>query len=137
MKTLWNLITEHPLKFFAIVLGLIILYLVYGCEPRTASVIDPARQVNKYELKAELDLVVTRFENKFQDIAQQEEFRKALFDTAINMFITGQIDPLGVVMTLASVLGLGALGDDVRLRKKLKLTVSAQPAMALPVAPPT
>jgi len=127
MKTLWNLIKEHPLKFCAIVLGLIILWLVYGCEPQTSSVIDPTRQVNKYELKAELDLVVTRFENKFQDIAQQEEFRKALFDTAINMFITGQIDPLGVVMTLASVLGLGALGDDVRLRKKLKLTVSSPP----------
>jgi len=129
MKTLWNFIKEHPTKTAAVIIALIILWLTYGCEPKTVSVVEPPKMVNKYELKAELDLVVARFENKFTSIAQEEEFRRALFNSAVNMYTTGQIDPVGVLITLSGIFGLGAVGDDVRLRRKIKTTISTPPTV--------
>jgi len=120
MQKLISFVQEHPFKCAAIFLILVLLALAYGCQPKTTSVINPPQRVDKYELKAEMELIVTQFETKFDNIAQQEELRNALFAAAGKMYTTGTVDPYGVALTLAGILGFGAVGDDVRLRRRIK-----------------
>jgi len=121
MTDLWTFLKNHPFKIVALIFIIALLIYSFGCEPKVASVVDPLRQVNKYELEAEVSVVITQFENKFESIAKREEIRNALFNASLAMFRTGQVDPLGIIVTLGGVLGFGALGDDVRLRRKIKL----------------
>ena len=120
MEKIFGFIKEHPLKCFACLIILVLLIFAFGCEPQVVSVIDPPRKVNKFELEAEVNVVITQFENKFEDIAKQELFRQAVFDAALQMFQTGTVNPLGVFLTLGGILGFGAVGDDVRLRRRIK-----------------
>jgi len=120
LSKIFELIKEHPYKFFAVLIVLALFLWAASCSPKVKSVIDPPRMVNKFELQAELDLIIVQFENKFESIAQQEEFVTALFDAAAQMYTTGTIDPVGVGLTFLGILGLGAGADDVRLRRRIK-----------------
>jgi len=133
MSRLIDWISEHPYKIISIILIVILCLLAFACQPKAGSMIEPGRMVNKFELQAELDIIITRFEDKFESLSQQEAFRHALFNASLEMFRTGTIDPLGVILTLGGILGFGAGADDVRLRRKIKrtnlLTPPADPAM--------
>lgn len=129
MEKIIAFIKEHPLKFVAFLLIVLLLVFTYGCEPKVTSVVDPPRQVNKFELEAEVNLVITQFENKFESIAKQEEFKRAVFAAALEMFQTGTVNPVGVAVTLGGILGFGALGDDVRLRRRIKRNGSTSPTV--------
>lgn len=115
-----KIITDNPYKALALALIVILLIYFFGCDAKTTSVLDPPKKVTKEELRAELDLFVANFETKFRNIERQEAFKEALFNAALIMYQTGNVDPVGVVITLAGIFGVGSTVDTVRLRKKIK-----------------
>ncbi len=102
-----------------IVAGFLLVY-AYGCEPQTSSLITPGEKVTRTELITEIDLLEFKLERGIADLDQQQRIRDLVFQQGLIAAQTGTVNPVAVITGLMSVLGVGALADDVRLRKKIK-----------------
>lgn len=110
---------KYPIIFSLIICGLMLLY-AYGCEPKTTSLIEPSRKVTRPELVTELDILIAKSDIAFSDLERQEKLRSLILQQTLTFHQTGIVDPVGLITSLMAVLGIGAVADDVRLRKKIK-----------------
>jgi len=113
-------IKEHylPLITFSLIAG--VLWFAYGCEPKTRSLLQPNRKVSGPELTIELEALVSMYEIRVDDLEKQAAFQQWFFNQTAEFATTGTANPIGVLMSLLSVFGLGAGADNLRVRKKLK-----------------
>jgi len=89
-----------------------IIYLV-GCEPKTKSLVDDGRLVNRQELQLELDQIIGLAQLRMVDLDQQEQFRAIILENAL-ILVQGQpFNPLGLITAAAAVYGLMAGGSKV------------------------
>ena len=102
-----------------IVAGLLLLY-AYGCEPRTGSLITPGEKVNRKQLLTEFEMLEYKLESSIENLDQQQRIRDLIFQQGLIIAQSGGVNPIGLITALMSVLGVGAIADDVRLRKKIK-----------------
>lgn len=116
MTKLWQFIRHNSGMVVGCTLAAIVLTWAYGCQSQVRSIVNPVVFVNRGELHLEVDHFVSQAELKFQDLDKQDEFKQALFDIAINFMETGQVNPIGVAMTIATILGVAAGVDNVRKR---------------------
>lgn len=96
------------------------LFYAYGCEPKTRSLLDPNRKINRQDLTFEMQTLLNRSEVGFADLDHQIEIRNLIFQQGLLIAQGGSINPLGVITSVMAVLGIGAAADDIRLRKKIK-----------------
>jgi len=90
-----------------------------GCPARTKSLIDPTKQIGRQELQLEIEQLLQKAELGFGNIERQEKIRELLFQQSL----------IAVMLTIGSILGLGATIDNVRKRKEIKkLTPPPKPA---------
>ena len=110
-------------KIFLIVPGLLsfgLLIFAYGCEPTTRSLVNPNTKVTSAELETEFKVLLLQHEARTADIGRQQEIRNLIFQTALATAESDGVNPLGVITSIMTILGIGALGDDLRLRKIIK-----------------
>ena len=98
----------------------ILVFYAYGCEPTTRSIVTPTKKVNAMELQSEIDYLMAISEVRFSELEKKAQFRDAVFNQTIKIVETGNVTPMGLITSLAAVLGLGMGADDVRLRKERK-----------------
>jgi len=94
-----------------------LLLWTYSCTPTTQSLLTPQTQVSRLELLAEVEMFNARLQGRIENLEQQEQFRSLLFDQAAIVGSGGTLNPLGILTSLAAVLGLGATADNIRKRK--------------------
>ena len=97
-----------------------VLWFAYGCEPKTRSLVQPNLKVTGNELSIELETLVRIYNLRIDDLEKQEAFKQWFFNQAAEVVETGQVNPIGVLTSLLSILGIGAGADNLRVRKKLK-----------------
>jgi len=97
-----------------------VLWAAYGCEPKTRSLIQPRHKVNAKELQVELETLVGMYNIRIDDLKKKLELQQWFFEQAGQFATTGTANPVGVLMSLLSVMGIGAGADNLRVRKKLK-----------------
>jgi len=107
-----------------IIAGSTLLFYAFGCQPKTPSIINPDRKVTVGELQIEIDSLMTLSELRFADLRKQQEIKQFVFNQAIAIGQTGEVNPIGILTSLLAVLGMGATADDIRLRKQRKLTTT-------------
>lgn len=115
MKKILEVLNLNHWYIVGIALGVIFLLWLYGCESTTVSLIDPEKKVNRYELRAEADLLVARIENKFSDLDRQDEIKQLLLDQAAIFGQTGQFNPTGLLNAFISI---GAISFGLNQRTK-------------------
>ncbi len=99
IKKQWTII------FTALITVGIILF-VYGCEPKTGSLIDDNRQVNRQELQLELDQIIGLAQLRMVDLDKQEQFRAVILQNAL-ILVQGQpYNPLGIITAIAGIYGV-------------------------------
>lgn len=112
------------------IIAIIILWLMFGCESQVQSLIDPAKKVTRPELTLELESELGRLEflsrnldararAKFNSLDSQDKLKQFVTQQIVIYSQTGGVNPLGIVTSLMSILGIGAVTDNVRLRKKI------------------
>jgi len=100
-----------------------------GCPARTKSLIDPTKQIGRQELQLEIEQLLQKAELGFGNIERQEKIRELLFQQSLIAVGTGTFNPSAFMLTIGSILGLGATIDNVRKRKEIKkLTPPPKPA---------
>ncbi len=105
---------------------LVIAY-AYGCESETRSLIYPERKVTRAELTTELELLEQKSAIAYADLERKDRIRDLVLNQSLIIAQTGTVNPVGVIMSIMSVLGIGVAADDVRVRKKLKRAIPYVP----------
>ena len=118
---MWKKLKEKLPVFITLQACIFLVCYAYGCEPKTKSLIDPQRKVDRAQLKTEIELLMMQSENRIADLDRQVAIRKAVFEQGLLIAQTGTINPLGVATSLLAILGIGMTADDIRLRKKVKV----------------
>ena len=96
---------------FLVTFGLLI-YL-YGCEPKTESLISNGRKVDRQELQLELNQIIEFAQLRMVDLDKQEQLRAVILQNAL-ILVQGQpFNPLGLITAVASVYGVTQAGRNV------------------------
>ncbi len=115
-----------------IILCVIVLGWTYGCVSTVESLLMPGKKIARPELNIEFNSEMSRLENELttltktyevreQDLDRQDAFKQQLFQQGVAFAQGGQVNPLGVVMTLGTLL-LGGVVIDNRSKDKVIAT---------------
>jgi len=104
----------------SILIGGAFLIWIVGCESQVSSMFEPETKVTREILNSEVDLFLARAEEKYRTLDQKDMFKKLLTDQASIAAQGGTINPLGLVTTILSIIGSGAIVDNIRKSRKIK-----------------
>ncbi len=119
MKIIKKYLAEMPLITASAICVLLLLF-AFGCEPKTASLLNPNRQVSRQQLENEFDYLLQVHQERTADLEKQEEIKQIIFQQGLIVAQGGGYNPIGIATTLLAVLGFGAGIDDIKLRRKIK-----------------
>lgn len=116
MLKIWTFVRHNS----GIVIGFaavpLVLFYAYGCQSTVKSLVNPSARITRPQLQAEVDYFLAQAEAKFADLDRQDLFKSTLFNAAIDFAQGKAVNPVGVASVIGSVLGLGAVVDNVRKR---------------------
>lgn len=123
-------------------------FLLYSCDLRLKSPMDPSQKLTQKEMEAaltawiseqesKLDLMVVKTEGQFRKFEQFEQLKEIAFNSSVAFVQNGGINPAALLFQIGTIFGIGAVVDDVRTRKKLKNGASTKPTVETPVASDT
>ena len=118
-KLIAKLNGERCLVIGILIAGLICIWFI-GCESKVSSMFDPQDKVTRRILDSEVDLFLARANEKYQILDQKDAFKQLLSDQAALVAQGGTINPWGLLTTITSLIGAGAIVDNVRKGRKLK-----------------
>ena len=121
MKKLAELFRHYQGTSIAIVIVIASLYWIYGCESKVMSIINMPAKVTRSELKIEIDAFLATAEIRYAELDKQDEFKKKVVEFAVIMAEGGTLNPAGVVVGLAAVLGVGGIVDNRKKDSLIKL----------------
>lgn len=107
--------------------AIFVISFAYGCEATTKSLIYPDRNVSRAEIATELELLERKSAIAFADLDRKDRIRELVLNQSLIIAQSGSINPVGVIMSVLTILGLGVGADDIRLRKKIKNTITYEP----------
>lgn len=116
MTKIYAYIRHNP----GIVLGFamipFVLVYAYSCQSVTVSTIPGRGKISRPELVAEVDLFLTMAEAKFADLDRQDLVKETIFNSVLDLAQGKTPNPIGIILTLAGILGAGAGVDNLRKR---------------------
>lgn len=77
---------------------------------------NPTEMVTVAELQMEIDNFNTLMQDRIADVNSQLKFRDFLWDSALTVATAGTFDWLAFLTSAGSVIGAGALADNIRYR---------------------
>lgn len=121
MKKLLDTLFNHErYQTIAIILISALLIWTYGCPSQVESLFVPGKHVTRSGLQIEMDTLLATAAARVQDLDQQDAIKRILYQQALLTAAGSQVNILGLVTSIAAVLGIGATVDNVRKRKELK-----------------
>jgi len=120
LKKITEFLNHERYQVIAITVCIGLLIWFIGCESKVRSLSDPSVRITRDELASEIDFYLANAEIRFKDLDRQDELKQTILDAALLYGQTGTINPMGLIATLAGVLGVGATVDNVRKRRDLR-----------------
>ena len=106
-------IKKHSAGIISIIVCFSFLLYVYGCEPKTKSLLDSCKLVNRKELQIELDMFINTAKVRMADLDKQEALRNIILQNAL-VIVEGQpFNPVGILTGLAAIYGITQGGRNV------------------------
>lgn len=118
--TIYRSIRHNPYVFIAFAILIVLLLWLYGCEPTTKSPLDPGRQISRAELKIEFETYAQRVELAGRDLQRKEQLRDLLLNQAFLVAGGGTVNPVALLTTAFSILGIGSALDNRRKDKVIE-----------------
>lgn len=118
MKKLAELFRHYQGTSVAIIIVIAVLFWTYGCDSKVTSITSPNTKVTRVELKIEIDTFLAMAEERYKDLDRQDEFKQKLFEFGAIIAEGGTLNPIGIVASLGTILGIGAVVDN-RIKDKV------------------
>lgn len=115
-----SILNHERYKLVGAVLCIALMFWFYGCESQVPSLVHVGKKVNRAELQLELEQLIASAGVRVMDLDRQNAFKSALFEQSVLLAQGGTINPVGLGLSIAAILGIGATVDDVRTRKRTK-----------------
>lgn len=112
-----NWLKDNPFIDIAAIVVVVVAGFFSGCQVTAPSLLDPQVRVSRAQLEIELQSLLATAEMRFDQIAQKETFRRELLNHALVIGQAGQVNLIGLIPIALSLLGAGAVADNVRKRK--------------------
>jgi len=119
-KILNELFNHERYETVAVAICAMLLIWFYGCESKIPSILNPLEKVTRAQFELEIDSFYAKAELRLTALDKQDELKRLLFEKSLLIAQGGAVNPIGIVTSLAAILGIGATVDNVRTRKKLK-----------------
>lgn len=120
MDKLWKLIKHYQASVISIVVSSIAVIWVYGCSSTVPSIVNPPDRLTRIGLQGEVDAFLAKAELRFDTLDQQDKLKSTVFNAAISYAQGGTVNPVGIAITLAGILGIGAAVDNRHKDKVIK-----------------
>jgi len=116
MTKIWAFTRHNSCQILSIIACSLIVVFAYSCQSTVISIVDKSVRVTRAELLLEVDTFLANAELKFADLDRQDLVKETIFNCVLDL-VTGQdVNPIGVATTVLGILGLGAMGDNIRKR---------------------
>jgi len=116
MKQVWSFIRHNFGTVFAIPACFLVLFYAYSCQSTVISLVKPGERITRAELVAEVDSILAAAEARFADLERQELVKNTIFNSLVEVAAGGAVNPVGLLQVLGSIIGLGAVADNIRKR---------------------
>lgn len=83
----------------------LIIYL-YGCEPKTRSLVRNGETVNRQELQLELKQLIALAQIRMLDLDKQEQLRAIVFQNALILMQGQPLNPVGIISGVLAIYGV-------------------------------
>lgn len=100
---------------FSIVWAIAAIFMFYGCQSTTNSLLNPGQRITAEQLDAEVTSFNAKAKAAYSDIERQEVFKKTLSEHFAIIAQEGTINTTGVINLALGILGLGSI---LTFRKK-------------------
>ncbi len=131
MKEIWTYIRHNPGICVGVILAIAVLGWTYGCQSKVVSITNTPVLITRAELELEVDHFLKTAEIRFTELDRQDEFKRTFFAMAIEFMKGGQINPVAVALSIGSLLGFGAVVDNVK-KRTLIATLKGQNGGSVP-----
>lgn len=116
MKQIWAFIRHNSGVCIGTLLCFAMLFYAYSCQSMVISLVNPQLRITRSQLVAEVEAVLVAAETKFEDLDRQDLVKDTIFNSVFDLAQGKAINPIGIALSLAGVLGVGAIGDNIRKR---------------------
>lgn len=117
VKNLFNHERYQTITFICVA---VILAGIASCESTAPSIINPTMRVNREQLQNEANVILAKIDRAELTIDKQDRLKQLLFNQAIVASQGRPINPVGLITSLGTILGIGAFTDNIRKRKEIK-----------------
>ena len=114
-------IRHNPFFCCALVVLIIFVLWIFGCEPTTQSPFNPDQQVTRAELQIDFDGYFQRVKLAEKDLTRKEELRDLLINQAFTLAEAGTVNPIALLTSAFSILGIGSVLDNRRKDRIIEL----------------
>lgn len=116
MNKIYAFIRHNCGIVLAVPVCFLILLYGYSCQSTVVSLSSPGLKVTRAELVFEVDQLLAQAELKFDDLDRQDLVKDTIFNSVLELAQGKSINPIGIAIALAGILGIGAVGDNIRKR---------------------
>lgn len=110
---MWEWIKNHVSLLITILVSIGLVFYLVACEPKTMSLREEDKRVNRQELQLELDQVIGLAQLRMADLERQEQLRAIILQNAL-ILVQGQpFNPVGLITAAAAVYGLTQGGKNI------------------------
>lgn len=117
---IWTFCNHERYQVVSFIVCFVLVFWGVSCQSTVPSIQNPGTQINRLELDLEVEQFVARANARYGDLQQKDELKKLLFDHIQMWTATGTFNPVGLLPAIFSILGVGALTDNVRKRIEIK-----------------
>lgn len=93
-----------------------VLVYAYSCQSVVVSGVHPLRKINRQELVDEVEMFLASAASKFDDLDRQDMVKDTIFNSVFDLAQGKAVSPLGIASVIGGLLGLGAVGDNIKKR---------------------
>ena len=110
---MWEWIKKHAALLVTILVSVGLLFYLVGCEPKTISLKQGNKLINRQELQLELDQIMGTAQLRMADLDRQDQLRAIILQNAL-ILVQGQpYNPVGLITAAAAVYGLTQGGKNI------------------------
>jgi hypothetical protein len=103
------------------ILCIVVLFYVGACESQVQSLIVEDAMVNRAELGLEIEGLVKTAELRTLDLDKQDAIKKKIAEVGLVIAAGGTVNPVGVGVSLAGIMGVGLLVDNSKKDSIIKV----------------
>jgi len=112
-KIMWEWLKKHAALLVTILVSVGLLFYLVGCEPKTISLKQGNKLINRQELQLELDQIMGTAQLRMADLDRQDQLRAIILQNAL-ILVQGQpYNPVGLITAAAAVYGLTQGGKNI------------------------